>query len=306
MRELAESRSEEHGGYDVPGAVTVTLGLVSLVYAFTRAAPEGPGSPARWTDPLTLGFFAAAAVLLASFVVIESRTANPLLPLRIVRVPFRAGAYASMIFTGAGLFAMFLFLGLFMQQVLGYPPVKAGLAFLPFSLGVIVGSAMVSRLLPRIGPRPLMVPGLLAAAGGMLLLTRITPQSSYAQDLLPAMVIISLGMAATFVPVSVVALHDVDDEDSGVASATISTSQQIGGSLGTALMNTVAVTAASAFLAADPSLGGAGWEQAATYGFTKAFLVSAVLLVTAAVIAALTIRVGRDAVVAHETAPGVI
>lgn len=293
LRYIHESKAVARGGYDVPGAVTVTLGLTALVYGFTRAAPEGATEGAHWGEPGTYLFFVAAAVLLTAFVLVEARSANPLLPLRVVEDRNRAGAYLSMIFTGAGLFAMFLFLGLFMQLILGYSPVRAGLAFLPFSLGIMAGSAMVSKLLPRVGPRPLMIPGLVAAAAGMLWLSRITPGSTYWPDLLPALVVISIGMACTFVPVSVVALHGIDGDDSGIASAVINTSQQVGGSLGTALMNTVAVTAAATFLAANPEIGD---PAALTHGYTRAFLVGAALLVIAAVIVALLIRIGRDAV----------
>lgn len=293
LRYIRESRAESRGGYDIPGAVTVTLGLTALVYGFTSAAPEGSSEEPNWTTPQTYLSFLAAVVLLSSFIAIEARTDNPLLPLRILRNRNRAGAYVSMVFTGAGLFAMFLFLGLFMQLILGYSPVRAGLAFLPFSLGIIVGSAIVSRLLPRVGPRPLMLPGLIGAAVGMLWLTRITPESTYWPDLGPALVIISFGMACTFVPVSVVALHGVQGDDSGIASAVINTSQQVGGSLGTALMNTVAVSAATAFLALNE---GASENEALTHGYTQAFLVGAGLLLVAAAVVAATIRLGRDAV----------
>lgn len=302
LKYIRESRNEHKGRYDVPGTITVTLGLVALVYGLTQAAPETASSGATWTEPSTYLFFVAAAVLLVCFVIIESRSASPLLPLRILTNSSRAGAYLAAVLSGAGLFAMFLFLGLFMQQVLGYSPVQAGLAFLPFSLGIILGSVVVSKILPRLGPRPVMVPGLIVATLSMLYLTRIEPDSSYVLDLLPALFVLSLGMAATFVPLPAVALHNISEEDSGVASAMVNTSQQVGGSLGTALMNTVAVTAAATFLAQNPS---AGQAAAATHGYGQAFLVGAVLLFVAAAVVFVMIRVGKDALTEHSDAPHV-
>jgi EmrB/QacA subfamily drug resistance transporter len=295
-RFVTESRASGNTSYDIPGAATATLGLIALVYGFTQAAPDGYEDSAHWTDPSTLVWFGAAAVLLVAFFVIESRTDHPLLPLRIISERNRGGAYLSALITGAGLFAMFLFLGLFLQVILQYSPVRAGFAFLPFSLGIILAAGIAANLLPKVGPRPLMVPGLIAAAGGMLWLTRLTPESQYLTDILPALVVMSVGMAFVFIPTATVALHAVGNHDAGVASAVINTSQQVGGSLGTALMNTVAVTATSAYLAANgAALGEAALPAALTHGYTRGFLLGAVLLVLAAVVVLVLIRIGPSA-----------
>ena len=277
-RFVTESRAGGNTSYDIPGAATSTLGLIALVYGFTQAAPDGYQDGAHWTDPSTLAWFAAAVVLLVSFVIIEMRTDHPLLPLRVVAERNRGGAYLASLITGAALFAMFLFLGLYLQVILQYSPVEAGLAFLPFSVGIILSAGIAANLLPKVGPRPLMVPGLLAGAAGMLWLTRLTPESDYLTAVLPAMVVMSVGMAFTFIPTATVALHGVAHHDAGVASAVINTTQQVGGSLGTAVMNTVAVTATSAYLAANAATLGEGALPAAlTHGFTRGFALGAVL-----------------------------
>jgi EmrB/QacA subfamily drug resistance transporter len=296
LRVVRESRAEGHPSYDIPGAITVTLGLVALVYGFTRAAPTGLTDSAHWTQPSTLIWFGLALVLLAAFVVIEVRSDKPLLPMRVPLERNRGGAYISSIMTGAGLFAMFLFLGLYLQLILGYSPVKAGLAFLPFSVGIILGAGVASQLLPRVGPRPLMVPGLIAGAAGLLWLAQITPESDYLTHILPSMVVMSIGMAFTFIPTATVALHGIEHRDAGVASATINTSQQVGASLGTALMSTVAVTATATFLAANQSLGAGAMPAALTYGYTRGFYVGAALLAGAAVVVLVLIRIGPAAV----------
>ncbi len=296
-RFVRESRAEGNTSYDIPGAVTSTVGLIALVYGFTQAAPSGASDTAHWTDPGTLVWFALAAVLLSAFLVIETRSENPLLPLRILSERNRAGAYLSSLITGAGMFAMFLFLGLYMQIIKGYTPVQAGFAFLPFSVGVIAGAGIAANLLPRLGPRPLMVPGLLAGSAGMFMLTRLTPDSDYATHLLPSMLIMSLGMAFVFIPTPSLALHGIGHHDAGVASAVINTSQQVGGSLGTALMNTVAVSATSAFLAANV---GASVPEALTHGYTQGFLLGAVLLLAATVVVLAMVRIGAEATEATE------
>ncbi len=302
VRFVRESRAEGATSYDVPGAVTSTLGLITLVYGFTQAAPSGYEDGAHWTDPSTLAWFGIAAVLLVSFFVIEARSANPLLPLRVILERNRGGAYLTMLITGAGMFAMFLFLGLYLQVILQYSPVQAGFAFLPFSLGIILAAGIAANLLPKVGPRPLMVPGLIAGAVGMFWLAQLEPDSNYWTHVLPAMVIMSVGMAFNFIPTASVALHGVDHHDAGVASAVLNTSQQVGGSLGTALMNTVAVTATSAFLAANTALGEAGMPAALTHGYTRGFVLGGVLMLTAAVVVLALIRIGPSAAADEEDA----
>lgn len=293
VRFVRESKAEGNTSYDIPGAITVTGGLLALVYGFTQAAPKGYEDSAHWTDPSTLVWFVLSAILLTAFFIIESRSSHPLLPMRVIRNTNRAGAYISALMVGAGMFAMFLFLGIFMQTILGYSPVQAGIAFLPFSLGIILSAGIAARLLPQVGPRPLMIPGLLAGAAGMLWLAQLEPETNYFTHILPAMVIMSVGMAFVFIPTATVALHAIDQHDAGVGSAMINTSQQVGGSLGTALMNTVAVTATASYLAAN---GGQNMPAALTHGFTHGFYVGAGLLAAAAVVVFFMIRIGPDAV----------
>ncbi len=299
---VRESKAPGNTSYDIPGAATATLGLIALVLGFTRAAPTAAGDPAGWTEPLTLMWFGIAAVLLVSFLIIETRTANPLLPMRIITERNRGGAYLSSMISGAGMFAMFLFLGLYLQIVLEYSPVQAGFAFLPFSIGMIAAAGVASTLLPKVGPRRLMVPGLLAGAAGMFWLTQLEPDSNYWTHLLPSMLIMSVGMAFNFIPTATVALHGVGHHDAGVASAVINTTQQVGGSLGTALMNTVAVTATTSFIAAN---GSADMAAALTHGYTHGFLLGAVLLLVAAVVVMVLIRIGPSAA-QEEDAPAAV
>jgi EmrB/QacA subfamily drug resistance transporter len=291
-----ESKAEGDTRYDVAGAITATLGLVTLVYGFTTAAPKGLQDSAHWTEPGTLVWFAAAAILLISFFVIENRVSNPLLPMRVLLNRNRGASYLVSLITGIGLFAMFLFLGLYLQVILQYSPVKAGFAFLPFSIGIILGAGAAAQLLPRVGPKPLIVPGLLAGSVGLLLLTRLTPDSEYLSHVLIPMLIISVGMAFVFIPVSSTALHAIGHDDAGVASAMINTSQQVGGSLGTALLNTVAVTASAGYLTAHAALGRAAAPAALTEGYTRAFAVGAGFLFVAALVAFFMLQVGKEAV----------
>ena len=193
-RLVRESRGSARKGYDVSGAITATGGLLALVYGFTRAQSDG------WGSSVTLGLVAAAAVLLASFVLIERRSRHPLLPLRVILDRNRGGAFIASLLVGIAMFGTFLFLTYYFQGTLGYSALKTGFAFLPFSLGIIAGATLSSRLLPRIGPRALMVGGFVTAAIGLFLFTRIGVHTNYLVDLLPAEVIVSFGMGSAFVP----------------------------------------------------------------------------------------------------------
>jgi len=302
LKELKESKAGGNTRYDVPGAATVTGGLVALVYGFTQAAPAGPGDTSRWTDPVTLAWFAAAAVLLVGFFVIETRTQHPLLPMRVLLDRNRGGSYLVQLIVGIGLFGMFLFLSLYLQVVLGYSPIRAGFAFLPFSAGVILTAGVAANLLPKFGPRPLMVPGLMLAAIGLLLLSRLTPTSSYAAHVLPSMIMMSVGLALVFIPVASTALHAVGGHDAGVASALVNTSQQVGGSLGIALLNTVAAASTTTYLASHQVLP-PPVKAALTHGYTQAFLVGAGFLLVAAVVAGLLITIGKSAAAENDPVP---
>lgn len=291
-----ESKAAGDKKYDIPGVVTATAGLFSLTYGFNEAAREG------WTDSLTLTFFAAAVVLLVGFVVIESKVASPLMPLRVITERNRGGSYLGSLIVGAGLFSMFLFLGLYLQVILGYTPLKSGFAFLPFSIGIIIFAGVASQLLPKIGPKPLMVPGLIFAGIGLLMLTRITPETGYVTHVLPSLLIMSSGMALVFIPLTSTSLHGVSGRDTGVASAMVSTSQQIGGSLGVALLNTIAATATTAYAATHTELGKMAQPFAVTHGFTTAFKVSAVLLFAGAIVLFFFINIGKESLVESEGA----
>jgi EmrB/QacA subfamily drug resistance transporter len=265
---VRQSKAAGNTSYDIPGALTVTAGLVALVYGFTKAASDG------WASTGTLAFLGLAVVLLAAFVTIEIRAKHPLLPMRVILERNRGGSFLSTLMVGAGLLGMFLFLTYYFQGTLGYSALKAGFAFLPFSAGIIVAATASSKLLPRVGPRLLLAMGLGAAILGMLWLSRITPHTSYAAHILPAEILLSLGMGLAFVPVSSTALYRVPNHDAGVASALVNTTQQVGGSLGTALLNTVAASATAAYLVGRvPDR--AAVAAAQVHGYTVGFLVAA-------------------------------
>ena len=294
LKFVHESKAAGNNTYDIPGVLTATAGLFSLTYGFNEAATSG------WSDTKTISFLVAAVVLLALFITVEKRVANPLMPLRVITERNRGGSYLGSLVVGAGLFSMFLFLGLYLQVILGYSPLKSGFAFLPFTFGIIVFAGIASQLLPKVGPKALMVPGLIAAGFGLLALSRITPETSYTTHVLPSLLIMSSGMALVFIPLTSTSLHGVSSHDTGVASAMLNTSQQIGGSLGTALLNTVAATAATTFAATNTQLGDKVMPFAMTHGFTVAFKFSAVLLFIGAVVLFFFINVGKDSLVETE------
>jgi EmrB/QacA subfamily drug resistance transporter len=293
-----ESKADGDKTYDVPGVVTATAGLFSLTYGFNEAATKG------WSATSTLSFLAISILLLISFVAIESKVANPMMPLRVVTERNRGGSYLGSLIVGAGLFSMFLFLGLYLQNILGFSPLKSGFAFLPFTAGIIFGAGIASQLLPKFGPKPLMVPGLISASIGLLLLTRITPETAYATHVVPSLLIMSFGMALVFIPLTSTSLHGISGRDTGVASAMVNTSQQIGGSLGTALLSTIAVTASSNYEKANSVAQGdmVGGAFAATHGFTVAFQFSAAILFIGAIVLFFFINVGKESLVETEGA----
>ncbi len=282
-----ESKAHGDTRYDVPGVLLATAGLFSLVYGFTEAAraenPDDPRSTAvkGWGDSSTITFLVLAVVLLAAFVVWERRAKNPMLPLRIVLDRNRGGSYLIFLFVGAGLFAMFLFLTYYFQINLGYSPLKAGFAFLPFSAGIILTAGVVAQLLPRLGPKPILVVGLTMAVIGMLLLLRIDGDTAYWSHVLPAEILMSVGMAGVFIPASSTALVGVGHHDAGVASAVLNTSQQIGGSLGTALLNTLFAGAVTGYFTdnlRDPADADRLLPLAFIHGYHVSFFWGAMLL----------------------------
>ncbi|MEW2490244.1 MFS transporter [Streptomyces sp. NPDC048411] len=302
IREPAGSRNRS--SLDIPGVVLSALGLVSLVYGFTRAESSG------WSDPLTIGMFVASGVLLLSFVLTEAKVASPLLPLRVLMDRNRAGVYLSLGLAVIGMFGLFLFLTYYLQVVRGYSPIRTGFAFLPMIAGMITGSTQIgARLMTRVPARKLMGPGFLTAAVGMLLLTQLEVDSSYAALILPAQLLLGLGMGTAFMPAMSLATHGVEPRDSGVASAMVNTSQQVGGAIGTALLNTVAASAATAYATSHAALGATDPQllklQSMVHGFTGAIWWAVGILVVASAIAVTFINAGRPSTAPAGSGDGV-
>ncbi|MFJ9245368.1 MFS transporter [Streptomyces sp. NPDC101776] len=272
---------------DVPGVLLGCGGLVAIVYGFSEAEPRG------WTDPLVLGLFAAGVVLLVSFVWWQHRAPSPLLPLHIVKERNRAGCFLTMGLAVIGMFGMFLFLTYYLQVILGYSPVKTGMAFLPLTVAIIIGSTQISaRLMQHVPPRTLMVPGALLAAGGMSFFTRLTVNSEYATELLPGLLLMGLGMGLIFMPVFATATAGVAPRDSGVTSATVNTAQQVGGSIGTALLNTIATTSSTAYIVAhlhSPAEKALITSKGIVHGYTVAIWWAVAVMLLAGLVAGLMV-----------------
>jgi EmrB/QacA subfamily drug resistance transporter len=282
-RIVPESRSESgtRGGYDVEGAVAITLGTIALVFTLIKANSWG------WTSTRTLVGFAIAAALIVAFVQIERRHTDPLVPLRIFSNRSLAASDATFLLVAAALFGVFFFLTLYLQQVLGYSALKTGVAYLPLSLSIIGSSALASRFVDRFTPKPVLTFGLLVSTAGFILLTRITGHADYASHVLPAMIVIGLGLGMSFVPVTISATTGVAAGDSGLASGLLNTTQQVGGSLGLAVLSSVSTSRTTSALH-----GGSALPVALTHGFKGAFLVAA-LLCAAGVVLAITLLPGR-------------
>jgi EmrB/QacA subfamily drug resistance transporter len=272
LRLVPESRALGRTRYDVPGAVTSTAGMVALVYGFTEASTRG------WGNGLTLSILGAGLASLALFLLIERRSATPLLPIRVVTERNRGGSFLATTLVGVGIMGTFLFLTFYLQQTLHYSPLRTGFSYLPFSLGIVLGAGLASRLLTRIPPRLSIGMGLMLAIAGMAWFTQIGLHSAYWVHIAPAELVMSIGMGLVFVPVQNTALTGVDPADGGVASALINTTQQVGGSVGTALLNTVATTAAVSYFRAH---GPASVASASVHGYAVAFLTGACFLILA-------------------------
>jgi EmrB/QacA subfamily drug resistance transporter len=278
---LLHNQARETGArIDLPGALTSGAGLFALVYGLTKAQTDG------WGAAVTLGFLAAAVVLLGLFAVLQRRSDHPLLPPRVVADRNRGGAYAAVLVVGAGMFGVFLFLTYYLQQTLGFSPVETGLAFLPMvaALSVAAGIAQ-TRILPRTGPRPLISLGMLIAGVGMAWLAQVGVHSTYAANVLAPLLVMGLGIGLTMATAMNTATLGVKATDAGVASALVNTGQQIGGSIGTALLSTLAATAAAAHLGHGPA-------AAAVQGYTTAFWWAAAIFAGGAVLCGLLLRGG--------------
>ncbi|MDE3064304.1 MAG: MFS transporter [Acidobacteriota bacterium] len=308
--ELNESKVDGHPHYDVPGALSATAGMVSVVFGVSQASTHGWGSTTAWP------YIVLGAVLLGLFFIIESRKSQPLLPLRLITDRVRGGSYLTNVLVALGIFGMFLFMTFFFQNILQYSAVKSGLLFLPFSLGVIVSAAITSQFLPRIGPRPLATLGCSMGAGGLFYLSFITPRSHYVTQVLPPMLIMSLGLGLAFVSLASTALFNVAGNDTGAASAVLATAQQLGGSFGTAIQNTIfasTATSYAAMLVVKLHHEKVGMTKAAfrqyvhdeswVHGFDVAFRFGSLVLAVAAVAFYALVNIDRHHLGQHDLVP---
>jgi EmrB/QacA subfamily drug resistance transporter len=268
---------------DVSGTATATGGLFALVYGFAHAQTNG------WGSVTTVAFLVAGVLVLAAFVAIQMRSRHPLLPLRIVLERNRAGSFLALGALGAGMFGVFLFLTYFLQQSLGYSPLKTGIAFLPLTGALVVTAGLSTRMVPRTGPRPVVAGGMVLTAVGLVLLAQLGVHASYATQVLPGLTIMGAGIGLVFPPATDLATLGVDASDAGVASALVNTTTQVGGSLGTALLNTLAATAASSFVAGKQPTA-ALLAHAAVHGYTTAFWWAAGIFAIGALLTVMLLR----------------
>jgi EmrB/QacA subfamily drug resistance transporter len=309
-RVLAES-PRRPGRIDVAGAITGTGGIALLVYGLSRATTGADGI-SHWGDAQVLASLTVAVVLLVSFALIEMRSSHPLLPMRVLADRNRSGAYLIMLCIGTAIFGLFFFLTLFIQTVLGYSAIRSGIAYLPFAVGIVIASALASQLVARIGPRPLILAGAAMVAGGMFWFSRLTEHAGYPGQLLGPMLVTSFGIGLVFVPLSLVALHNVAEQDSGVAASLLNTGQQVGGAIGLAALGTVAwktvadtVRTTSAAIAAgrQPAQSPAQvTAHALATGFSRGFLTATGIALLALLIGLATIRISRQELTGAEPA----
>jgi EmrB/QacA subfamily drug resistance transporter len=276
---LTESRDAHVKSFDVPGAVLVTSGLITLVYAITQANDYG------WGSVETIGLFVAAGALLAAFVGWEARVKEPLMPFAIFRIRTVTAANISGLILGTVTFSMFLMLTLYMQQVLGYSPMKTGVAYLAVAGSAIVTSTIAAQLVTRVGVKPVIVAGMAFLAAGLLYFTQVSVGGSYLGDLLPGFLLIAAGLGFSFVPISIAALAGVQASEAGLASGLFNTSQQIGGALGIAALSAVATSKTEAGVAAGTPL-----PKALTDGFESAFIWGGVVAIVGILVALVLVR----------------
>jgi EmrB/QacA subfamily drug resistance transporter len=271
---------------DIPGTITATGGLFAIVYGFSEA------ERASWGDPVTIAFLAGGVLLLALFAFIQTRATHPLLPLRVILDRDRGGSYLAVGISGAGMFGVFLFLTYFLQQNLGFSPVKTGLAFLPMCLTIMaVATTVTTKVLSRTGPKPLITAGMVISAVGMVLLTFLDAESTYLLNILPGLILVGAGLALVIAPGLASATYGVQREDAGVASAMVNTTQQIGGSIGTALLSTVVTNAITGKLGTGAPTP-AAVEAATIHGYTTAFWWATAIFVFGTVVCGLLLRPG--------------
>ena len=312
MRVLPESE-RRRGSFDLPGAITGTLGVAALVYGLSNAATSQNGV-SHWGDTKVVASLIAAVVFLVAFAIIEVRSPHALVPMRVLRSRDRSGTYLIMLLVGTAIFGMFFFLTIFVQTVWHYSAIKSGVSYLPMVAAILFASGVGAQLVPRIGARPLLIAGSLFSTGGMFWMSRLTEHSTYTGGLLGPTIVTGLGMGMLFVPLSLVALSKVAERDTGVASSLLNTGQQVGGSIGLAVLGTVAWSAvansfrsqATAAAAAAAKTGqhltaakqaaaqAAMTNHALATGFSKGFLVAAGISLLGLIITLVAIRVRRE------------
>jgi EmrB/QacA subfamily drug resistance transporter len=296
LRLLVNQPLADRPPIDWPGTVTATSGLFALVYGFSNSESHS------WGHPVTVIALAASVGLLTAFAVIESRVSHPLLPLRVITDRTRGGAFLAIGISGIALFAVFLFLTYFLQQTKGLTPIQTGLAFLPMTAAIMITATSVNiRFLNKVGPRPLMVLGMVLGAISMTWLAQISPSTSYAGHILPALIVMGVGLGNIFAPGFATATFGVDPRDSGVASAMVNTMQQVGGSIGTALLSSIFASASAAYVSSrqpSPQV----LTDAAVHGYVVAFWVAAGVFALGAVVVGLIVPSIRIAEPAGEPA----
>ena len=284
VRFVPESRSAlTQRTFDLPGAVTVTAGLVVLVFAIVKSNSYG------WGSPRTIGLLATGVVLLAGFLALERRSPAPLMRLGIFRLRGLAAADLTLLLTAAAVFATFFFVSLYLQQILGYSPLRAGVSFLPLSAGIATGATVARKLVPRLGVHVVPVIGLALATAGMIVLSQVPVHGRYVSDLLPGILPLGLGLGLTFVPITLAGTSEVSGEDAGLASGLLNTAQQVGGSIGLAILATLATSRTTSLLHGTVTAGSV--PAARVSGFHVAFIAAAVLLGAAWTVAALQLRI---------------
>ncbi|HET7015327.1 MAG TPA: MFS transporter [Streptosporangiaceae bacterium] len=323
-RYVITESDRQTGRFDLPGAITATAGVAALVYGLSNASTDQSGV-SHWGDTKVIISLVAAAVLLAAFGFIETRSKHALLPLRVLANRSRTGGYLVMLALATAMFGIFFFLTIFVQEVLGYSALRSGLAFLPLAVTIVLMSGVVSQLVARTGPRPLMIAGSAITAGGMYWLSHITDHTQYVSGLLFPMLVVSIGLGLVFVPISLVALTKVSPEDSGVASSLLNTGQQVGGAIGLAALGTVTWTVVSNSIKHQVSQAAAAaakaghhlpapkpgakvpssiLNQALASGISRGFLVAAGIAVVALIVTWFMIRITREDIAATPAMPG--
>jgi EmrB/QacA subfamily drug resistance transporter len=323
-RYVITESDRQTGRFDLPGAITATAGVAALVYGLSNASTDQSGV-SHWGDIKVIISLVAAAVLLVSFVFIERRSKHALLPMRVLANRSRTGGYIVMLALATAMFGIFFFLTIFVQEVLGYSALRSGLAFLPFAVTVVLMSGVVSQLVARTGPRPLMIAGSAITAVGMYWFSHITDHSQYVSGLLGPMLVTSIGLGLVFVPISLVALTKVRPDDSGVASSLLNTGQQVGGAIGLVALGTVTWTVVSNSIKHQVSQAAAAAAKAGHHlpapkpgakvpasildhalasGISRGFLVAAGIAVVALIVTWFMIRLTREDIAATPAMPG--